>query len=137
MCLPPRSRRRQCAQGHMHMIDDPLVKTLLTNKWRRFARAQWLLHGLLYLVLVLLQTFLVWLLGSASLFDTPARAVRVAAGRVPARGGLRRQGRRGRWRTAWPSPHTMLRSASVLRASCDEGNGVTCACDRGRRRSRS
>lgn len=62
-------------KGHMHMIDDPLVKTLLTNKWQRFAAAQFLAQAGVYLVLVLVQTFLVWLHSSPELFNKYNRQV--------------------------------------------------------------
>uniref|UniRef100_A0A7S0RFC8 Ion transport domain-containing protein n=1 Tax=Chlamydomonas leiostraca TaxID=1034604 RepID=A0A7S0RFC8_9CHLO len=60
-------------KGHMHMIDDPLVKTLLTSKWHLFARAQFVLQGAVFLVLVILQTFLVWLHCSPSRFNSYSR----------------------------------------------------------------
>lgn len=41
------------------MIDDPLVKTLLTSKWKRFAAVQFLLQAFCHVVLVIVQTFLV------------------------------------------------------------------------------
>lgn len=65
-------------QGHMHMIDDPLIKTLLTSKWQRFARAQFLAHAGVYLVLMLVQTFLVWLHSDAKLYNSYHRTVGAA-----------------------------------------------------------
>lgn len=46
---------------HVHSAADPLVHTLLTTKWHRFARLGMALQAGLYLVLVVLQTFLAWL----------------------------------------------------------------------------
>mmetsp|Transcript_1453 Transcript_1453/g.3191 ORF Transcript_1453/g.3191 Transcript_1453/m.3191 type:complete len:1024 (-) Transcript_1453:1638-4709(-) len=48
-------------RGHMHTLDDPLIKTLLTTKWQRFALLHFLCHVSLYTVFVIVQTFLIWL----------------------------------------------------------------------------
>ncbi|GAX79471.1 hypothetical protein CEUSTIGMA_g6912.t1 [Chlamydomonas eustigma] len=48
-------------KGHVKILSDPLVSTLIATKWERFARGHFLVHTLLYLVFVVLQVFLIWL----------------------------------------------------------------------------
>lgn len=62
-------------QGHTDILNDPLVKTMCTNKWQRFALAQFVTQGLCYLVYVIVQTFLIWLHCSGAYWNTRHRAV--------------------------------------------------------------
>lgn len=62
-------------KGHIKILSDPLVKTLITTKWQRFASTQFALHGLLYLIFVVAQTLLVWLHCSASQWNQTSRQV--------------------------------------------------------------
>ncbi len=48
-------------KGHLEVLGDPLVQTLLQTKWQRFGQATFLAQVSLYLVWVVSQTFLVWL----------------------------------------------------------------------------
>jgi hypothetical protein len=64
------------------MIDDPLVKTLLTSKWSRFAAAQFILQALCHIVLVIVQTFLIWLHCDPDKFNSYHREVWIGAGWV-------------------------------------------------------
>jgi len=45
-----------------HTQQEPLLHTLLQHKWEAFARAQFLLHFLGYLLLEVSQTILIWLI---------------------------------------------------------------------------
>ncbi len=69
----------------MHMISDPLVKTLLTTKWHRFARFQFSVQAGMYLVLVLVQTFLIWLHNVGSHYSSSQKRVRTGDTRTHAR----------------------------------------------------
>lgn len=62
-------------KGHIKILSDPLVKTLITTKWDRFASTQFLLHAFLYLAFVIAQTFLVWLHSSAGQWNGNSREV--------------------------------------------------------------
>ena len=64
---------RKC---HIKILSDPLVKTLITTKWQRFAGAQFSFQMLSYLVFVVAQTFLVWLHCSSSQWNQTSRQVR-------------------------------------------------------------
>lgn len=102
-------------KGHLDALGDPLVQTLLHNKWERFAKVTFVAQTTWYLVWVISQTFLVWMhcdkaSGRRALGAVCVLGVRVGArgldggkGRecvrttVPARCGVAsaRQGRRG------------------------------------------
>ena len=58
---------------HIKILSDPLVKTLITTKWQRFAGYQFVLQAFLYLVFVVIQTFLVWLHCSANQWNQSSR----------------------------------------------------------------
>lgn len=45
----------------LHSTADPLIHTLLTTKWHRFGGASLTVQFAMYLVLVVIQTFLCWL----------------------------------------------------------------------------
>jgi hypothetical protein len=51
-----------CASAHLPALQEPLLDTLLRHKWEAFARAQFLLHFLGYLLLEISQTLLIWLI---------------------------------------------------------------------------
>lgn len=57
----------------MNAIDDPLVKTLLSTKWQRFAGLQFSLQAFCYAVLMIVQSFLVWLHCDKALFNSYSR----------------------------------------------------------------
>ena len=58
---------------HIKILSDPLVKTLITTKWQRFAGYQFVFHAFLYLAFVVVQTFLVWLHCSANQWNQSSR----------------------------------------------------------------
>eukprot|EP00798_Chlamydomonas_sp_ICE-L_P014182 gene14182-20149_t len=60
-------------KAHMDSLNDPLIKTLLETKWDRFARNCFAIQMALYLIFVVLQTFLIWLHGDALLWNTYSR----------------------------------------------------------------
>ena len=62
-------------KGHVKILSDPLVKTLITTKWDRFASMQFLMHAFLYLAFVIAQTFLVWLHSSSGQWNQNSREV--------------------------------------------------------------
>ena len=64
-------------KSHIKILSDPLVKTLITTKWQRFAGAQFCFQMLAYLVFVVAQTFLVWLHCSSSQWNQTSRQVGV------------------------------------------------------------
>lgn len=72
----------------MHMMDDPLIKTLLQTKWQRFACAQFLLQFACFLVLVIVQTFLVWVHCDPQKWNSYSREVCVVVFVSPTAGDL-------------------------------------------------
>jgi len=58
---------------HINILSDPLVKTLITTKWQRFASYQFISQAIAYLIFVIVQTFLVWLHCSASQWNKSSR----------------------------------------------------------------
>eukprot|EP00201_Polytomella_parva_P020198 CAMPEP_0175043104 /NCGR_PEP_ID=MMETSP0052_2-20121109/2973_1 /TAXON_ID=51329 ORGANISM="Polytomella parva, Strain SAG 63-3" /NCGR_SAMPLE_ID=MMETSP0052_2 /ASSEMBLY_ACC=CAM_ASM_000194 /LENGTH=456 /DNA_ID=CAMNT_0016306069 /DNA_START=224 /DNA_END=1591 /DNA_ORIENTATION=- len=61
-------------KGHLDLLAEPLMQTLLNSKWQRFGKTSFLIHASIYLVLVVAQTFLAWLHSSRTLFNSPARS---------------------------------------------------------------
>jgi hypothetical protein len=62
-------------KGHVKILSDPLVSTLISTKWERFARSHFLIHTFLYLVFVVVQVFLIWLHCSPSQWNQQSRRV--------------------------------------------------------------
>lgn len=60
-------------KGHLDALGDPLVQTLLHNKWMRFAKRWFLTQFGAYLVWVVSQTFLVWMHCDKELWNSSAR----------------------------------------------------------------
>ena len=61
-------------KGHLDMLEEPLIATLVRHKWRAFARFQFLAHLAGYLLLEVSQTVLIWLISSERLWNGPERA---------------------------------------------------------------
>ncbi|GBF97002.1 hypothetical protein Rsub_09799 [Raphidocelis subcapitata] len=61
-------------KGHLDMLEEPLISILLRHKWEAFARTQFLLHFVGYLLLEVSQTILIWLISSRGLWNGPERA---------------------------------------------------------------
>ncbi|KIY99828.1 Transient receptor potential cation channel subfamily V member 6 [Monoraphidium neglectum] len=61
-------------KGHLDMLEEPLISTLLQHKWGAFARTQFLLHLLGYLLLEVSQTVLIWLISTRELWNGAERA---------------------------------------------------------------
>ncbi|KAF8062894.1 TRPV6 [Scenedesmus sp. PABB004] len=59
---------------HLHMLQEPLLTTLLQHKWEAFARYQFVAHFLGYLLLEVSQTLLIWMHSDKALWNGPARA---------------------------------------------------------------
>ncbi|GIL76046.1 hypothetical protein Vretimale_5686 [Volvox reticuliferus] len=60
-------------KGHLELLGDPLVQTLLQTKWQRFGKTWFLVQATAYLVWVVSQTFLVWLISDQRLWNSRAR----------------------------------------------------------------
>ncbi|KAG2493527.1 hypothetical protein HYH03_008341 [Edaphochlamys debaryana] len=60
-------------KGHLEVLGDPLVQTLLQTKWQRFGKATFLCQVAAYLVWVVSQTFLVWLQSDTKLWNSKER----------------------------------------------------------------
>ncbi|GFR48585.1 hypothetical protein Agub_g10488 [Astrephomene gubernaculifera] len=60
-------------KGHLEVLGDPLVQTLLQTKWQRFGQTIFLVQVTAYLVWVVSQTFLVWLHADERLWNGSAR----------------------------------------------------------------
>ncbi|KAL6745893.1 ankyrin repeat-containing domain protein, partial [Haematococcus lacustris] len=60
-------------KGHKELVEDPLVTTLLSTKWRRFAAAQFALQGCLTALILVLQTVLAWLHSHPARFNLESR----------------------------------------------------------------
>ncbi|KXZ41393.1 hypothetical protein GPECTOR_497g455 [Gonium pectorale] len=60
-------------KGHLDLLGDPLVQTLLQTKWQRFGKTTFLIQVSAYLVWVVSQTFLVWLHADERLWNSRER----------------------------------------------------------------
>ncbi|WIA19587.1 hypothetical protein OEZ85_005527 [Tetradesmus obliquus] len=59
---------------HLDMLQEPLLTLLLQHKWEKFARTQFVVHFLGYLLLEVSQTILIWLHSSPGMWNGPGRA---------------------------------------------------------------
>lgn len=61
-------------KGHYHLLNEPLVRTILRHKWKRFGAWQFVAHFTLYLIYVISQTVLVWLISDTTRWNSTGRA---------------------------------------------------------------
>ena len=65
-------------QAHLNLLQEPLILSILHHKWVSFGAIQMILHLFLYIVYVVSQSLLIWLISDRKYWNQVQRASMVS-----------------------------------------------------------